>query len=73
MTNRDDTLIKRIDALEEHAAHQARVIDDLSEQLASQWSTVDQLAKKQKKLIERLVELEEQSRDAPPVTKPPHY
>ena len=32
-----------------------------------------ELTKKQKKLIERLVELEEQVREAPPVTKPPHY
>ena len=63
----------RIDALEEHAAHQARTIEDLSDQLAEQWSKVDQLTKKQKKLIERLVELEEQVREAPPVTKPPHY
>ncbi len=73
MTDREELLAKRIDALEEHAAHQARMIDDLSEQLATQWSTVDKLAKKQAKLIERLVELEEQVRDAPPVTKPPHY
>ena len=73
MTGQDDELAKRIDALEEHAAHQARLIEDLSDQLANQWSAVDRLARKQKKLIERLVELEEQAHGAPPVTKPPHY
>ena len=73
MTDREESLAKRVGALEEHAAHQARTIDDLSEQLANQWSTVDELVKKQAKLIERLMELEEQVRDATPVTKPPHY
>ena len=73
MSEDKDPMATRIDALEEHAAHQARTIEDLSDQLAEQWSKVDQLTKKQKKLIERLVELEEQVREAPPVTKPPHY
>ena len=63
----------RIAKLEEHIAHQAHMIDELSEQLAEQWKTVDTLQKKQEALIERFLALEEQSAEAPPITKPPHY
>ncbi|MCR9137106.1 MAG: SlyX family protein [Alphaproteobacteria bacterium] len=64
---------ERLDILEEHVAHQARMIDDLSEQLSNQWSTIDALRRRQKQLIDRLLAIEEQSHDAPSVTKPPHY
>lgn len=63
----------RIAKLEEHAAHQAQIIEELSEQLAEQWKIVEKLQNKQEKLIERFLALEAQSGDAPPVTKPPHY
>jgi SlyX protein len=66
-------LAKRLDVLEEHVAHQARVIDELSEQLSEQWSIVETLRNKQQRLIERLLAMEEQSHDAPAITKPPHY
>ena len=72
MTSREHALAERIDRLEEHAAHQTEVIEELSGQLAAQWKTVDDLTKKQQKLIERLLDLEEQVRDAPPATRPPH-
>ena len=63
----------RIAELESHAAHQARVIEELSEQLAEQWKIVEKLQNKQEKLIERFLALEAQSTDAPQETKPPHY
>ncbi|MEX3011029.1 SlyX family protein [Hoeflea sp. TYP-13] len=63
----------RVAKLEEHIAHQAHTIDELSEQLAEQWKTVENLRSKQEKLIERFLALEEQSAEAPPITKPPHY
>ena len=56
----------RIAVLEEHVAHQARTIEDLSDQLAEQWKTVEQLT-------ERFLSLEEQALDAPAITRPPHY
>ena len=59
--------------LEELAAHQARVIDELSEQLAEQWKVVEQTRAKLDRLTERFLSLEEASLDAPAVTKPPHY
>lgn len=64
---------ERLDILEEHVAHQARMIDELSEQLSKQWSTIDVLRRKQKQLTDRLLAMEEQSHDAPANTKPPHY
>jgi SlyX protein len=63
----------RIARLEEHVAHQAHTIDELSEQLAEQWKMVEKLQTKQEKLIERFLAFETQSAEAPPITKPPHY
>lgn len=63
----------RIAALEEHIAHQAKTIDELSEQLAEQWKIVEKLQHKQEKLIERFLALEASSAEAIPITKPPHY
>lgn len=64
---------ERIVRLEELAAHQAKVIDELSEQLAEQWKVVEQTRAKLDRLTERFLSLEEASLDAPAVTKPPHY
>lgn len=63
----------RIVSLEETVAHQARVIDELSDQLAEQWRVVEQTRAKLDRLTERFLSLEEQSLDAPAITKPPHY
>jgi SlyX protein len=63
----------RVQALEEMAAHQAKTIDELSDQLADQWKTMEQMKRTLERLTERLLGLEEQSTEAPPVTKPPHY
>lgn len=64
---------KRIVSLEETVAHQSRVIDELSDQLAEQWRVVEQTRTKLDRLTERFLSLEEQSLDAPAITKPPHY
>ena len=69
----EDDTETRIARLEEHIAHQALVIEELSGQLADQWKIVEKLQSKQEKLIERFLALESQSADAPPVTRPPHY
>lgn len=63
----------RIVSLEETVAHQSRVIDELSDQLAEQWRVVEQTRAKLDRLTERFLSLEEQSLDAPAITKPPHY
>ncbi|MFB9951543.1 SlyX family protein [Rhizobium puerariae] len=64
---------ERLVKLEELAAHQAKVIEELSDQLAGQWKVLDQTRIKLDRLTERFLELEETSREAAPVTRPPHY
>ena len=49
------------------------VAKELSEQLAEQWKVVEQTRAKLDRLTERFLSLEEQSIDAPPITRPPHY
>jgi SlyX protein len=64
---------ERIIALEETVAHQVKVIEELSDQLAEQWKVVEQTRAKLDRLTERFLSLEEQSLDAPAITRPPHY
>ncbi|MGP4668047.1 SlyX family protein [Agrobacterium pusense] len=63
----------RIIALEETVAHQVKVIEELSDQLVEQWKVVEQTRAKLDRLTERFLSLEEQSLDAPAITRPPHY
>ena len=63
----------RITHLEETVAHQAKVIEELSDQLTEQWKVVEQTRAKLDRLTERFLTLEESSLDAPAITKPPHY
>ncbi len=69
----DDAQNDRITRLEETIAHQARVIEELSDQLAEQWKVAEQTRAKLDRLTERFLTLEEQSLDAPAITRPPHY
>jgi SlyX protein len=64
---------ERILTLEEIVAHQARAIEDLSQQLAAQWKIIDQHDAKLTRLIERFQSIEESSLEAPAITRPPHY
>ncbi len=63
----------RITQLEEIIAHQAKAIDELSDQLSEQWKVVEQMRTKLDRLTERFLSLEEQSLEAPAITRPPHY
>ena len=63
----------RLTALEELTAHQAKTIDELSDQVTEQWKTIDQMRRTLERLGERLLGLEETTAEAAPVTKPPHY
>lgn len=63
----------RITRLEETVAHQSRIIEELSDQLAEQWKVVEQTRAKLDRLTERFLSLEEQSLEAPAITRPPHY
>jgi SlyX protein len=64
---------ERLVKLEELAAHQAKVIEELSDQLAEQWKVMEQTRAKLDRLTERFLSLEETSLEAPAITRPPHY
>lgn len=68
--SRDEDRIMR---LEETVAHQTRVIEELSDQLAEQWKLVEQTRAKLDRLTERFLSVEGQILEAPAITKPPHY
>jgi SlyX protein len=63
----------RITKLEETIAHQAKTIEELSDQLAEQWRVVEQTRSKLDRLTERFLTIEGESLDAPANTRPPHY
>ncbi len=65
--------IGRMAALEERIAHQDRTIEELSDQLAEQWKVVEQMRTKLDHLAERFLVVEENSLEAPAITRPPHY
>ncbi|WP_436255148.1 SlyX family protein [Neorhizobium sp. LjRoot104] len=64
---------ERLIKLEELAAHQTKMIEELSDQLAEQWKVMEQTRAKLDRLTERFLSLEESSLEAPAVTRPPHY
>lgn len=64
---------ERLVKLEELAAYQAKVIEELSDQLAEQWKVMEQTRAKLDRLTERFLTLEESSLEAPAITRPPHY
>ena len=63
----------RIARLEMIVAEQDRTIEDLSGQIAEQWTVVEKLRKKLDLLTERFLAVEEQAGPDVPVTKPPHW
>ena len=63
----------RLTTLEIRSAEQERVIDELSGQIADQWTTIERLQKKLETLIDRFVALEGQDAQAPEATRPPHW
>ncbi|MBX9459765.1 MAG: SlyX family protein [Rhizobium sp.] len=73
MNAAENNQAQRITRLEELVAHQSHTIDELSAELANQWTTVDQLQKTLERLLQRFSALEEASLEAPAITKPPHY
>jgi SlyX protein len=67
MTMPDD----RHTTLEIRAAEQEKTIEELSGQIAEQWTVIERMQRKLDALADRFLALEEQP-DVP-ITKPPHW
>ena len=63
----------RVARLEMIVAEQERTIEDLSGQIAEQWTVVEKLRRKLDLLTVRFLAVEEQAGPDVPVTKPPHW
>lgn len=72
-TTAPDDYAARIEALEAAAAHQQRVIDELSDALTERWRAETALERRLSRLSDRLDEIEPQTGDAPAIEKPPHW
>jgi len=61
-------------SLEEHIAHHAAAIDDISKQMADQWDAIRRLDSKLDRIIDHLKAMQEDAESAPPASAPPpHY
>ena len=61
-------------ALEEHIAHHAAAIDDISQQMADQWTAIRRLDAKLDRIIGHLQAMQDDGEAAPPASvPPPHY
>jgi SlyX protein len=69
----DDDTDRRITLLEMKVAEQERTIEELSAQIAGQWSTIERMGKKLDALTTRFLALEEHAAPAPEITRPPHW
>lgn len=64
---------ERIVALEELTAHQARVIEELSDELARQSEVIRVMERRLNALSQRFLALEEDVTPAPQDKRPPHW
>ncbi len=70
----DTEILKRIDRLETHVAHQEQMIEDLQKVIADQWTDIERLTRKLAALGSRVEAVEEQAdAPAPAEPPPPHY
>ena len=65
--------VDRLTTLEIRAAEQEKTIEELSGQIAEQWTVIDRLQRTVERLMERMAALEEQATPRPEATRPPHY
>ena len=63
----------RLEDLEVLSAHQSQTIEDLSQELARAFETIDQLRRGLTALGHRFQELEDTATPRAEITKPPHY
>lgn len=63
----------RTTALEEHIAHHAAALDDISRQMADQWATIRRMEKAIERLAGHVKSIDDAGGEAPEITPPPHY
>lgn len=64
---------ERIVALEELTAHQAKAIDELSDEIARQSRMIATLERRLETLSQRFLAIEEVAAPAPESKRPPHW
>ena len=65
--------VDRLTTLEIRATEQEKTIEELSGQIAEQWTVIERMQRKLDALTGRFMALEEQSAPDVPITKPPHW
>ena len=73
MSETDDGNEKRIEDLEIMAAHQAQMIEDLSEELQRASAAIERMQRSLRSLGDRFEALADGAMPRPENTKPPHY
>ncbi|MBD0413437.1 SlyX family protein [Oryzicola mucosus] len=63
----------RFTTLEIRAAEHEKTIEELSDEIARQWTVIERMQKKLDALTERFLAVEEQAAPDVPITKPPHW
>lgn len=63
----------RLRAIEELAAHQAKTIEELSDEVARQSETIRLLQRRLDALVERFLVMEESASSPAEARKPPHW
>ena len=63
----------RLTALEMRTTEQDRTVEELSAQIAEQWTVIERLRKQVEALTARFLEFEHQNASEVPVAKPPHW
>lgn len=64
---------ERLTRLESIVMEQERTIEQLSGQIAEQWTVLETLQRRYAALVQRFLALEEAQAPDIPVTKPPHW
>ena len=64
---------ERLRAIEELAAHQAKTIEELSDEVARQSETIRLLQRRLDALVERFLAMEESASGPAEARKPPHW
>lgn len=69
----DDTVARRVTALEERIAYQDETIEALNQTITKQWAQIDRLTRLVETLADGLRDAEARAAQGPMHERPPHY